>query len=58
MGFEVIHDDIEEVFELRVRGYTMRAIARELGMGRSTVSRILHGQRACDRALEIEDAIS
>lgn len=54
MTFEVRYGDdvVSEVLRLRNLGMTMRSIAVEVGIGRSTVCRIINGQRACDVVVE------
>lgn len=44
----LIHTDIERVLELGAAGASVRTIASMTGISKSTVSRILRGERLCD----------
>lgn len=44
----LIHKEIEAVLDLSKKGASVRTIAAQTGISKSTVSRILRGERVCD----------
>lgn len=43
------HTNVSEIIEKRKRGMSIRDIAQAVNVPKSTVHRILSGQRMCDR---------